>query len=449
MYFAEVLQMRKDNMKDRRIALADCNNFFVSCERRVDTRLDGRPVVVLSGNDGCVISRSNEVKKMGVPRGAPYFKFEKMLAYNGVAVRSANHKLYQSISSEVMSLIKKYTDCQEIYSIDECFFNMGIAAIPDPVEYCAKLRLEIWKKCRIPVSIGIAPTKTLAKLGTEYAKKHRETNGVFWMDILRYKDEQFIEQFPCRDVWGIGPRVANSLCLLGINNVAQFTARDDVWIKDKFGLPGLNTAWELRGFSVSPIVNVRKPQKSIMVSRSFGEAITDFAQLSDALLSFTVSAASQLRRTGQAAGKIQVYVMTNRFGQDYYANAKEYIFSTPETLDSAFIRVALDLLRQIYIAGKQYKKCGVVLSNFTNTTMGAQMNLFADESEEKLKTLTATVDHLNNEGMSPVMKPAVLFEVPEDKKKWKSKSEFRTDEKELMKNTSLDGLRFQSHAEDF
>lgn len=296
------------------------------------------------------------------------------------------------------------------------FFNMGIAAIPDPVEYCAKLRLEIWKKCRIPVSIGIAPTKTLAKLGTEYAKKHRETNGVFWMDILRYKDEQFIEQFPCRDVWGIGPRVANSLCLLGINNVAQFTARDDVWIKDKFGLPGLNTAWELRGFSVSPIVNVRKPQKSIMVSRSFGEAITDFAQLSDALLSFTVSAASQLRRTGQAAGKIQVYVMTNRFGQDYYANAKEYIFSTPETLDSAFIRVALDLLRQIYVPGKQYKKCGVVLSNFTNTAMGEQQSLFADEIEEKRKTVTATIDRLNNESRSPVVKPAILYEIPEDKK---------------------------------
>ena len=441
--------MKKDDMKDRRIALADCNNFFVSCERRVDTRLDGRPVVVLSGNDGCVISRSNEVKKMGVPMGAPYFKFEKMLAYNGVAVRSANHKLYQSISSEVMSLIKKYTDCQEIYSIDECFFNLGIPTIPDPIEYCTKLRLEIWKKCRIPVSIGIAPTKTLAKLGTEYAKKHRETNGVFWMDVMRYKDEKFMAQFPCRDVWGIGPRVSNSLGLLGIHNVAQFTTRDDVWLKDKYGLPGLNTAWELRGFSVSSVTNARKPQKSIMVSRSFGEAIMEFAQLSDALLSFTVAAAAQLRRTGQAAGRIQVYVATNRFGQDYYANSKEHIFSTPETLDSAFIRVALDLLRQIYIEGKQYKKCGVVLSNFTNTAMGEQQNLFADEIEEKRKAAMVAIDRLNNEGMGPVLKPAALFEIPEEEKKWKSKSEFRTDEKKLLKNTALDGLRFQSHAEDF
>lgn len=258
-----------------------------------------------------------------------------------------------------------------------------------------------------------------------------------------------MEQFPCRDVWGIGPRVANSLSLLGINNVAQFTARDDVWLKDKYGLPGLNTAWELRGFPVSPIVNARRPQKSIMVSRSFGEAITDFAQLSDALLSFTVSAASQLRRTGQAAGRIQVYVTTNRFGHDYYANAKEHIFSTPATLDSDFIRVAIDLLRQIFITGKQYKKCGVVLSNFTNTAMGEQRNLFADEIEEKRKTITAAIDQLNNESKSPVVKPAVLYEIPEDKKLWRSKSEFRTDEKELLKNTGLDGLRFQSHAEDF
>ena len=141
--------------------------------------------------------------------------------------------------------------------------------------------------------------------------------------------------------------------------------------------------------------------------------------------------------------------MTNRFGQDYYANAKEYIFSTPETLDSAFIRVALDLLRQIYVPGKQYKKCGVVLSNFTNTAMGEQQSLFADEIEEKRKTVTATIDRLNNESRSPVVKPAILYEIPEDKKMWRSKSEFRTDEKELLKNTALDGLRFQSHAEDF
>ena len=440
--------MRKDELKDRRIALADCNNFFVSCERRVDPKLNGRPVVVLSGNDGCIVSRSNEVKALGVAMGIPYFKVKDFLAYHGVAIRSANHRLYQSISSEVMSLISRYSDVQEIYSIDECFFNLGIPSIPDPVTYCINLRKELWRCCRIPVSIGIAPTKTLAKLGTEYAKKHKETNGVFWMDMMHYKDDAFMEQFQCADVWGIGPRVANSLNLIGIKTIPQIVAKNDDWIKDKYHIPLLNTVWELRGYMVSPVQDAHKPQQSIMVSRSFGEPINTFADVNDALISFAVSAAAQLRRSKQTARRIDVFLSTNRFSQDYYANTAGCEFTTPVSLDSEIIKASTALLRKIYIEGKQYKKCGVVLSRFVDTSQGEQGSLFADTNMEKRKKAMAVIDKINRESGKSIIKPAALLEIPEKEKVWKSKSEFRT---EMADDTVMPGhqLRFQSHADDF
>lgn len=440
--------MLRDELSDRRIGLADCNNFFCSCERRICPELEGRPVVVLSGNDGCIISRSNEVKAMGVQMGAPFFKYRELLAYHGVAIRSANHRIYQGISSEVMAVIRSYTDCQEIYSIDESFFNLAIPTISDPFAYCEKLRQEIWRRCRIPISIGIAPTKTLAKLGTEYAKKHRETNGVLWMDKSRYKNAGFMSGFPCRDVWGIGPKMAESLSRAGINNAAQFTAREDTWIKDKYNMPGLYTAWELRGFSVNHVQNKRRPQQSIMVSRSFGEPITTFSGVLDALISFTVSAAAQMRRAGLSAGKMEVYVATNRFGNDYYAMGKDFVFHEPETLDGAFIKIATELLKQIYTEGRQYKKCGVILSNLSNVSFGRQTNLFADGACDRRRAAMTVIDRLNNEGNRPVLKPAVLCERPDSEKNWKSKSEFKTDEKALQ-NWPVEATRFQSHAEDF
>ena len=441
--------MQRDEMHDRRIGLADCNNFFASCERRADNSLCGRPVVVLSGNDGCIIARSNEVKAMGVPMGAPYFKYRDFLAYNGVAVRSANNRLYAGISSQVMSIIKRYTDCQEIYSIDECFFNMAIQTIRRPAEYCAEIRREVWKESRIPISIGIAPTKTLAKLGAEYAKKHRETEGVFHVEAVKYRDSAFMEQFECRDVWGIGPRAANTLSLFGIKNTAQLIAKDDLWIKEKFNIPMLNTLWELRGRSVNPVLNRHKPQQSIMVSRSFGEPTKDFCGVKDALITFTVSAAAQLRRAKLQAGKISVFIATNRFGGDYYANSREQTFKEPASLDGELIERASALLKEIYIDGRQYKKCGVLLSELSNISCGRQGTLFEDEGEKKRLTAAAAVDKINKTSEKPLIKPAILNETPEEEKHWRSRSTFKSGNSAGVKKAIPDNLRFQSHAEDF
>lgn len=440
-----------DYMHDRAIALADCNNFFVSCERRMAPDLDKRPVVVLSCNDGCVISRSNEVKKMGVRMGDPYFKIRNMLAFNGVVVRSTNMRLYQEISAEVMNRIKLYTDEIEIYSIDEAFFCMGISNIKDPVSYCRMIREDIWKQCRIPVSIGIAPTKTLCKLGTEYAKKNGSTYGVFWMNKSYYMDMAFMSQFECGDIWGIGRRIGAKLDQNRIKNAVDFIRKDEMWIKKTFGILTLYTAWELKGHPAHALVSSRKPPKSIMVSRSFGNSVTKYADMLDPLLCFTASAARQLRKARQNTGKMAIFISTNRFDQEkFYANGKEHSFREPKFLDADLMASAEAMLKEIFIEGYQYKKCGVVLSDFTDTSAGIQTALFTESGNMVYRRTRAaeTIDNINSEYRQSLIKPAVLFNSPDDEKKWMPKSEFNSGGKQLKESPLPDGLLFQSHSED-
>lgn len=369
--------MHSDDLHDRRIGLCDGNNFFVSCERAVDSALNGRPVVVLSGNDGCIIARSNEVKALGVPMGAPYFQYRNLLAYNGVVIRSANHKLYQDISSRMMAVIKRYTDVQEIYSVDECFVNLAIRSVSDAPKYCRMIRKAVWDECKIPVSIGIAPTKTLGKLASEYAKKHVDTLGVYRIDAVKYKDMEYMSQFDVKDVCGIGPRMANALNLGGIRTAAQFVRIDDRKVQRRFGVHGVFTAWELRGFPACPLETDGRPQKSIMVSRTFGEAITDYVDVQNALLCFAVSAAKQ------KAKEVAVKIETSRFNTDYYSNVKEYVCNTPVSADTDIIKIAVHLLEKIFIPGRKYKRCWILLSDFVDVSQGVQASLFGEENNEK------------------------------------------------------------------
>ncbi len=440
-----------DLMHERSIALADCNNFFVSCERRADNSLDCRPVVVLSSNDGCVISRSNEVKKMGVKMGDPYFKIRNMLAFNGVAVRSTNMSLYREISAEVMSRIKLYTDAVEIYSIDESFFNIGISNVKDPVSYCRMIKKDIWDKCRIPVSIGIAPTKTLSKLATEYAKKNEETGGVFWMERSRYMDMSFMSQFGCGDVWGIGRRISERLSKSGVKTVADFIRKDEMWVKKTFGIMTLYTSWELKGYRAHELEACRKPPKSIMVSRSFGDPITEYEEMLDPMLCFTVSAGRQLRKAGQTAGKISVFISTSRFDREnYYANGRETSFASPVSLDSELMSCAERMLREIFIPGYKYKRCGVILSDFSDISAGRQTALFdeAEEDDRKLRVASA-VDSINRELGQAIIKPAILFDAPYHEKKWAPRAEFKSEVSRKKDPPLPEGLRFQNHSEDF
>lgn len=439
-------------LDDRRIAVADCDNFFVSCERKVDTSLEGRPVVVLSCNDGCVVSRSNEVKQMGVKMGDPYFKIRDMLAYNGVAIRSSNLSLYTEISATVMRRLNIYTDSMEQYSVDEAFLNMGIASIKDPIDYCRKIRDDVWRHCQIPVSIGIAPSKTLAKLSTEYAKHNKEaTRGVFWMDMAHYKNMPFMGQFSCGDIWGIGPRTAIKLIQSGVRTAEDFLKLDQLYIKKYFGILLLNTYWELQGRLMIPIADVRKPPKSIMVSRSFGQPITTYGDLLDPLICFTVSASKQLRLAKQKAKRLCISVETSRFKPEkFYANQKEVIFSTPTDLDSVFIPAVKQAFQDIYVAGYEYKRCGVVLYNFSDMSCGCQTALFSDSGEamDKRARASEAADIINRECGRPVIRPAAVFARPGEIKAWLPKSEYKSNATVKADSPLPNGLRFQSHAED-
>lgn len=441
-----------DFMHDRSIALADCNNFFVSCERRVNNDLDSRPVVVLSSNDGCVISRSNEVKKMGVKMADPYFKIRNMLAFNGVAVRSSNMSLYQKVSAEVMSLIKQYSDTVEIYSIDECFFSMRIINVKDPVPYCRMIKKEVWNKCRIPISIGIAPTKTLCKLAAEYAKKNKETEGIFWLNKTKYMDSAFMSQLECSDIWGIGQKTSTKLAKSGIKTAYDFVKKDEMWVKKTFNIMTLYTLWELKGFQAHTLDTGNKPPKSIMVTRSFGAPITTYEEMLDPLQCFTVSAARQLRKAKQIAGKMSVFISTSRFNAErYYANGREISFNNPCCTDSELLECAESMLKEIFIPGYQYKKCGVTLSNFKDVSTGIQSLLFDEQRSENEKNLrvASAVDSINNELKQSIIKPAALFEPPNHEKKWAPKSEFNSADEQKQDSPLPDGLRFQSHSEDF
>ena len=434
-------------MHDRTIALADCNNFFVSCERRVCPELAGRPVIVLSSNDGCVISRSDEAKQLGIKMCAPYFEIKNMPSFSSVAVRSTNMELYREISAEVIDRLRSYTDTAEVYSIDESFLNMAIASVKDPVLYCREIRSDILRNCGIPVSIGIAPTKTLVKLGTEYAKKMPQTGGVFWVDRSRYKDPAFMAHFRCKDVWGIGGRTSEKLGYYGISTAADIISRDDVWIRKKFGLPGLYCLWELRGEQAYPIADIRKPQKSVMVSRSFGVSVTDKDTLLDALLCFTAAAAAQLRKSKQSASHMDIFISTSRFIRDkYYSNSCGSDFPDPVCVGSYFMSEASVLLSRIFVDGYEYKKCGVILSKLSDTSAGTQTLLFSDNDSKKTAA-EAAADTVNRHSGAQVVKPAVLFTTPGKQRRWGARSEFRSSQ--AAKNALPDRLRFQCHAEDY
>ncbi|MEG1837072.1 MAG: Y-family DNA polymerase [Synergistaceae bacterium] len=431
------------------MGLVDCNNFFVSCERRADPSLQNRPVVVLSNNDGCVVSRSNEVKKLGVKTGDPYFKIKYLLKQINTVVRSSNMNLYKKVSFEVMSTIASFSDKTEVYSIDESFLNLAICSVDDPVSYARNLRLKIWKDCSIPVSIGIAPTKTLAKLGSEYAKTHRECNGVFWLNADVYQDREFMSAIRCSEVWGIGRKTSEKLALNRVYTTYDLCQCDDMWLKKNFSVATLFSKWELKGQCAYPILSDNKPPKSIMVSRSFGDEIRSFDDILDPLLCFTVSAASQLRKSGQCATKLTVFIATNRFGGDsYYTNSREFVFDSPRFSDVDFMNEAVRMLKEIYADGFIYKKCGVIISGLQDCSAARQSSLFPAENDDKDKSLSSAVDKLNLENISSLIKPAALFSPPNCEKKWAPKSEFHGDKKE--EDSSMpEGLRFQNHAEDF
>lgn len=440
-------------MHDRRIGLSDANNFFVSCERRENSKLKGVPVVVLSNNDGCVVSRSNEAKALGIKMGQPFFQIKQFAEHYGVVVCSGNMSLYKKVSAEIREVYKRFSSDLEVYSIDECFFNMALLAEKDPVSYAQKIRLSVLSECDIPVSIGIAPTKTLAKLASEYAKKHEDCNGVFYFDASRYKDKEFMSKFGVEDIWGIGRKSYDDLTFRGIKTAKDLQEADELFIKKRYGTPMLCTAKELKGFMCYPLMPRRPKQKQICVSRSFGARVTEREDLRNALICFAVAAAKTLRGTKQKARSFTFYAATNRFNADYCSLSEEVIIKNGTSSDKEILAALDSVIDKLFREGLAYKKAGVVLNNLIDCEDGFQLSLFDEENkkEQKQDKAMEAIDKLNSQIGHVAVKPATLFDTSVT---WKSKSDFKSKKgegtRESTKNQKkTEQLRFQSNAEDY
>ncbi len=368
-------------------ALVDCNNFYVSCERVFAPKLQGRPVVVLSNNDGCIIARSNEAKALGIAMGTPFFKAARFLSRHGVTVFSSNYPLYGDMSWRVMTTIKKLEPDVEVYSIDEAFIRLPHSAILDLPEYGRRIRNIVRQHTGIPVSIGFGPTKTLAKIANRFAKKEDKYQGV--CDLSSTSAQPFLGRCPVGDVWGIGRQSSDKLQKQGITSALDLLKRDDGWIRRRLTVRGLRTVMELRGISCIELEKAG-PSKSIASSKSFGYQVKSLNELREATATYVTQAAVKLRLQRSLAGCLQIYLRTNRFSrtQPYYA-AGETIKLPEATADTALlIKLALQGLEKIYRPGLRYQKTGVVLSRLS-PAQRRQLSLFADPQKNRDKLMSA------------------------------------------------------------
>ena len=379
--------------------LVDCNNFFVSCERAFQPQLEGRPVVVLSNNDGCVVARSNESKAMGIKMGTPFFKVRALVDSGALEVRSSNYTLYGDLSSRVMSILRDFAPKLEVYSIDEAFLVMdGI-----PLERLKSIAGEIIRRVRrwvgIPVSVGIAPTRTLAKVANHFAKRYPGYRGVCVIDTDE-KREKALALTPIDDVWGIGWRNAPKLERVGVHTAADFTARPQEWVRTLMGVIGVRTWMELRG---TPVIGEeeRERRQTICTSRSFADMITDPEELSLRVSDFAAICARKLRDEGSVAGTIGVFLMSNRFRDDleqYFPQDLEH-FDIPTSNTPEIVAASLKIMKRIYREGIRYKKAGVIVMDIQDARF-VQPDLFDAKKEERLRNdrISRIMDQVNVTG---------------------------------------------------
>lgn len=375
-------------------ALIDCNNFFASCERVFRPDLNGKPIVVLSNNDGCVIARSNEAKAFGIPMGAVAYQFEKIFTENNINVFSSNFALYGDMSARVMSILDSFAPDIEIYSIDEAFLKFDGCDYINFQEYGEKIRKTILKSTGIPVSVGFAHTKVLSKVANKIAKKFFDkTKGVYIIDDDD-KRVKALKWLPVEDVWGIGRQLAKRLKKIGVNNAYEFTQLNTEWVKKNMSVVELRLKQELEG---NPVLNmeIAKAKKNIATTRSFEKNYTEFEQLNERVVTFAVSCAEKLRSQHSCCNALMVFVHTNGNRKDLKQYSKNIIVKLPFPTNSSIeiAEYACRGLKQIFIKGYQYKKAGVIVMDFSQED-ASQIALF-ENSNPKHKILMAVIDKLN------------------------------------------------------
>ena len=379
---------------ERCIALVDCNNFFVSCERVFRPDLEGRPVVVLSSNDGCVISRSNEAKALGIGMGVPWFKVRSAPKNREVVVFSSNFPLYSDLSNRVKRLLSVFSPVHEEYSVDESFLDM--TGQTDVVRQAFAIREAVWREVGIPVCVGIGPTKTLAKLANFVAKKHPASGGVFTCDALDTVHKQkLLSGIPAGEIWGIGRRLSRTLAGIGIGNAAQLHDADIRMMRARFGVTMERLILELRGVSCLDITQVSPPRRQILSSRSFGVRITRLDDLENAMAFHAANVGKKLRQEKLVAGMVQVFVETDPFRLDkpQYHPCFCMPFAEPTDSTAEISRYAMHGLQRIYRNGHEYRKGGLCVSELSAAdSVGS--DLFA-VGREKTKRIDEIMDTIN------------------------------------------------------
>lgn len=375
--------------------LCDCNNFFVSCERVFNPSLENRPVVVLSNNDGCVVSRSNEAKAIGIKMGQPLYQIRDLVKRENVSVHSANYHLYGDMSHRVMSILKKNVEHIEVYSIDEAFLYLNNYPTEQLKLFGERLAHTIRKGTGIPVSIGISPTKTLAKIASKLCKKYPKLNSACLM--YHNKDiEKVLSTYPVGDVWGIGRRHSKMLESCHIHTAAQFCALSEEWIHNRMNINGVRTWYELQGTPCIEFNHQIADKQSISVSRSFSKELYTLQELHETISTFAALAAEKLRRQHSVAQQLQVYILTNRHRNDqpqHYEGATAH-FITPTDSTLEITKAAIELLQKIYRSGFGYKKSGISLSEITPNN-AVQGELFDTIDRPKHKKLMEAIDRIN------------------------------------------------------
>ncbi len=361
------------------IAIIDVNNFYVSCERVFNPKLENKPVVVLSNNDGCAISRSNEAKTLGIKMGTPWFKLKEFAKQENVTALSSNYTLYLDMSHRVMTLLSKFSPEQEIYSIDESFLDLTTFKSKDLIKYSQQIKTKIKQWTGLPVSIGIGSTKTLSKLANHIAKKNSSFKGVCNLNVMDQNTlETWMSHIPVNEVWGVGRSLAPKLNQLGIISVLDLKLADPDYIRQQFSIVLEKTVRELNGVMCMELKNIEEPNKEIMVSRSFGRRVKDKQELIEAITSYTSRAAERMRKQESVATSLYVYIRTSPHDdKKQYANGVNIPLFQPTDDSMVLTNAALLGLDYIYRDGFDYQKAGVTLCNLTSKHK-MQGNLFND-----------------------------------------------------------------------
>jgi DNA polymerase V len=375
-------------------ALVDCNNFYVSCERIFEPSLENRPVVVLSNNDGCVVSRSNEAKRLGIKMGVAFFKIKDFADKHGVEALSSNYTLYADMSRRVMETLCHFSPEIEVYSIDEAFLDLSGLGDP-PTEYGRKIRHTVKQWTGMPVSIGIAGTKTLAKIANRIAKRSPEAAGVFELTKQAPIDKA-LAQTKVDHIWGIGIKTCIKLKRAGIHTAMDLRRVDVEWMRQRFGVTGVRTVYELRGACCYELEQEPPTKKGITVSRIFGRNIEAIEELKEAIASYVSRASEKLRQEGVATGAMTVYVMTSRFvdPRKRYFNSRAVSFPTATNYTPELIDYAIKAVEQLYRKGFLYNKAGVIFGDLVPEER-VQGNFLDTIDRQKSQRLMQVVDTIN------------------------------------------------------